>query len=166
MRGSSVAELIVACGLFSVFMLVSIGMFTGMTKVVRSEQQPAEEMLEARVALLRVTQRVRNCESFVAPKFRELLYHPTNQVLLRDQVLQQAVQLLIEDDSLMETKYPLDFDPTRPTEYKPLDKKQLTPAREFSMTSGGLEFPTRITIKIVMLDGRAVQAVTNLREAL
>lgn len=166
MRGSSVAELLVACGLFSVFMVVSIGMFTSMTRVVRTEQQPSERLLEARVALLRVAQRVRNCEALVSPSFRELLYRQTDRVILRDGVLRKAVQWQVEEGSLVETIYPLDYDLTRVAEYKALDRQYLMPAREFSMTSGGLEYPTRVVIRIEMTDGREVKSVTNFREAL
>jgi hypothetical protein len=166
MRGSSVAELVVACGLFSVFMLISVGMFTGMTRVVRSEQQPAERILEARTTLLKITQRIRNCERFVTPSFRELLDQPTHQLILRDGVLQRAVFLVVENEGLLETQYPIDYDPTRVSDYKPITIKRLMKAREFTLTSGGLENPTRVTIEIVMLDGKKVKSVTNLRESL
>lgn len=160
------AELLVACGLFSVFMVVSIGMFTSMTRVVRTEQQPSEQLLEARVALLRVTQRVRNCEALVSPSFRELLYRQTDRVILRDGVLRKAVKFQVENGTLVETLCPLDYDLTRLAEFKALDREHLMPAREFSMTCGGLEFPTRVVIRIQMPDGREVKSVTNFREAL
>jgi hypothetical protein len=164
MRGSSLAELIVACGLFSVFMVVSIGMFTGMTRVVRTEQKPSERLLEARLALLQVTQRIRNCEAFITPKFRQILYQPTDQIILRDGLLQRAVRLVVEKNALVETQYAIDYDPTKVDEYKPLGQKHLMPASAFTLTSGGVENPTRVTISIVMLDGREVKAVTNFRE--
>ena len=166
MRGSSVAEMVVACGLFSVFMLVSVGMFTGMTRVVRTEQQPAERLLGARTVLLRVTQRVRNCSALVTPKFRDFLNSPTDRFFVRDHVHYRAVSFSVENENLIETQYPVDYDPTQTIEVKAVGKKRLMSAREFTLTSGGFENPTRVTIAIVMPDGREVKSVTNFRESL
>jgi hypothetical protein len=164
MRGSTLAELVVGCALFSVFMLVSLGMFTGMTRVVTTEQHPADRLLEARTTLLHVTQRVRNCEHLIEPRFRTLLTENTDRLLLRDGVLQKTVLLKIEDGVFKETFFPLDYDSSR--ENKPLDENWLVEAQRFSVTSGGWGNPTRVTIRLTTADGLELKAVTNFREAL
>lgn len=164
MRGSTLAELVVGCALFSVFMLVSLGMFTGMTRVVQTEQQPADKLLEARTNLLHVAQRIRNCEHMIEPRFRSFLTEDTDRLLLRDGVLQKTVLLEIEDGVFKETFYPLDYDPSR--ENEPTDENWLGEAQKFSVTSGGWEHPTRVTIRLTTADGLELKAVTNFREAL
>ncbi|MCA9781552.1 MAG: hypothetical protein KC800_32765 [Candidatus Eremiobacteraeota bacterium] len=163
-NGSTLAELVVACALFSVFMVVSIGMFTGMTKIVRTEQQPADRLLEARTALLHVVQRIRNCEHLVEPAYRSFLTRETNSLLLRDSVLQKTVHLRIEEGAFKETFFSLDYDPDR--ENEPLDENWLIEARDFSVVSGGWQYPTRVTIRLTTAEGLELQATTNFREAL
>ena len=164
MRGSTLAELVVGCALFSVFMLVSLGMFTGMTRVVQTEQQPADKLLQARTTLLHVTQRIRNCEHLIEPRFRSFLTEDTDRLLLGDGVLQRTVLLEIENGVFKETFFPLDYDPSR--ENEPTDENWLGEVQSFSVTSGGWEYPTRVTIRLTTADGLELQAVTNFREAL
>lgn len=166
MRGSTLAELVVACGLFSVFMVIALGLFSGMTRIVRTEQRPSEEILEARLALLHVAQRIRNCQALVQPVTWDLINGSSDTVCLRDRVLKRAVRLNIEDQALRETQFALDYDLEKPTEFNALKQRKLTAARRFSLLGGGIESPTRVTITIVTINGREMKAVTNFREAI
>lgn len=165
-RGATLAELIVSCLLFSVFTTVALGLFSGMTRTVRREQQPAERLAEGRVAALKVARRLRNCEALVRPPLRELLGQPTSMAMLRDGVLRKTVEWKIDHGVLCETFYPYLYNPLHPGQALPEKGLRLCSARSFMLKSGGVAFPTRVTIEIVLSDGRAVRAVTNFREAI
>jgi hypothetical protein len=165
-RGATLAELLIVCALFSVFMTVSVGLFTSMTRVVGREQKPVERMMQGRVAVLKIARRIRNCNGLVAPKLRQLLDTPTDSLMLKDQVLAQLVDIHIDNGILRETYYPLHYDPESPQDIKPFKIRRLTPARSFQISSGGVQHPTRIVVEITLADGREVRAVSNFREAL
>jgi hypothetical protein len=165
-RGSSLAETIISCALFSVFMVVALGLFNGMTKVVKHEQQPAERLTEGRLAALAVARRLRNCQGFVRPTLREVLAAPSEALLLRDVVKERTVELKVDNEVLFESYYPFLYDPLKPGHTAPEKALRLCGARSFRLVSGGFEFPTRVTVEIVLTDGRLVQAVSNFREAI
>ena len=92
-EGTTLVDLVVSCALFSVFMTVAIGLFTSMTRVVSREQKPAEQMMEARVAVLKVCRRIRNCKEMVSPTLREMMTGGDQSVIiLRDRVLRRTVK--------------------------------------------------------------------------
>lgn len=165
-RGTTLSELIVSCMLFSVFTTVALGLFSGMTRTVRREQQPAERLAEGRVAALKIARRLRNCEAMLRPSLRELLGQPSSTVMLRDGVLRKTVEWKVEREVLYETSYPYLYNPLDPGEARPEKGLRLCGARSFVLSSGGISFPTRMSIDIVLSDGRTVHAVTNLREAI
>ena len=129
-RGATLVDMVISCALFGVFMTVAIGLFTGMTKVVRREQKPAERLMEARVAVLKICRRIRNCREMVSPSLRELLVEGDRSVIiLRDRVKRRTVKLEVADGLLTETYYPLDYDHKRADQFKPVKALRLTPCR-------------------------------------
>jgi hypothetical protein len=147
-------------------MMVSLGLFSNMTRVVGREQKPAERLLEGRIASLTVARRIRNCQGFVAPSFREFLGQPTDALMLRDGVLGKTVHINVVDGILGETYFSPDYDPKFPDNFKPIKRVRLTPVASFQVTSGGISQPTRIIVDITLPDKRSVRAVTNLREGI
>lgn len=165
-RGATLAEMIVSCALFSVFMMVALGLFSSMTTTVRREQQPGERLTEGRLAALKVAQRLRNCNAFVKPTLREALTTPCESLMLRDPMRDRTVEFRLQNEVLTESYYPLLYNPNKPGEVKPEKGLRLCGASSFRLVSGGYEHPTCMTIEIVLTDGRLVQAVTNFREAI
>ncbi len=165
-RGATLIEMMVSCGLFSVFMVVSVGLFTSMTRVVSKEQQPAERLAEARVAALTIARRFRNCSAFVKPSLWQVVQHPTDRLMLRDGVLEKTVEFELVNGVLRETYYRADYDPAKPKTTEPIKSLRLTEARSFRVVGGGIAHPTRLTIELTTTDDRTVRAVTNLREAI
>jgi hypothetical protein len=164
--GHTLVEAIVSCALFSVFMLVALGLFTGMTRVVRKEQTPAEKMLEARLALWGSARRLRDCQALVRPSLRELIFQPTSALMLRDQIRGRTVELKVMDETLVEVYYSVFYDPFNPGEELPRKALRLCDARSFEVRGGGLAHPTRLDLRAVLPDGRLVRVVTNFREAI
>lgn len=165
-RGSTLVEMTIACALFAIFMVVSLGMFKDMTRIVSKEQGPAERTLEARSAALKVARRIRNCRSLLTPDTWTFLQRDCQTMLLQDRVLNKIVRLELENGVLSETYYPLSYDPEFPERVKPTKKLYLTQAESFRLKSGGVEFPTRVTVEIVTPDNETITAVTNFREAI
>jgi type II secretory pathway pseudopilin PulG len=166
-QGASLVEVMVSSALFSVFMMVALGLFTGMTTTVRREQQPGERLAEGRLAALAVARRLRNCQALIQPPLKDMILGAsTDRLMLRDVAAQKTVELKLENTVLSESYYPFLYNPLKPDGVKPEKGLRLTSARSFQVTSGGVEFPTRVTVEIVLTDGRLVQAVTNFREAI
>ena len=167
LKGTTLVDLVVSCALFSVFMTVAIGLFTSMPRVVSREQKPAERMMEARVAALKVCRRLRNCKEMVSPTLREMMAGgESSTILLRDQVLRRTVKLEVVEGILTETHYLLDYDHKNAAQFRPIKALRLTPCRDFSLQSGGFAHPTRLHVHLTTTDERTVQATTNFREAL
>ncbi len=160
------AEMVVACGLFSVFMVLSIGLFVSMTRLIGREQKPAELLSEGRTAALAVARRLRNCQAFVEPTLWQVLQDPTDRLLLRDSVFGRTVEFQISHGILTETYFPIDFDPKFPERFKPFKSRRLTAAKSFLISSGGVPHPTRLAVDITLSDEQKVRVITNLREAI
>jgi hypothetical protein len=166
-RGSSLIEMVVCCALFAIFMMVALGLFTGMTRVVHREQEPGERMLEARLAALVVARRLRNCQALVRPTLRELLEGRTAQQLtLREQNRGRTIELAVQDQVLAESYFSTFFDPLDPKDEKPRKALRLCSARSLRISSGGMKHPTRVAVRIDLTDGRTVEVVSNFREAI
>lgn len=165
-RGATLVEMIVGCALFTVFMMLSVGMFSELTQAVKKEQNPAESLQEGRLAVLRLARHLRNCQSMVQPKIFAFLIQPTDQMMLRDQALGKTVEISLADQRLRETTYPLDYNPLTPGNTTPLKQQILCRAQNLRLESGGYQYPTRVSVELTLLDGRKVRAVTNFREAL
>lgn len=166
MRGHTLVETLVSCVLFSVFMMVALGLFTGMTRTVHREQTPAERLLEARTAVWKCARQLRNCQALIRPGLRELLFEPSSALMLRDQVRSRTVELKVIDETLTETYYSVFYNPLVPGQERSRKGLRLCAARSFEVRSGGLQHPTRLDLRLTLPDGRMVRAVTNFREAL
>lgn len=166
-EGTTLVDLVVSCALFSVFMTVAIGLFTSMTRVVSREQKPAEQMMEARVAVLKVCRRIRNCKEMVSPTLREMMTGGDQSVIiLRDRVLRRTVKFEVAEGILTETYYSLDYNHKNASQFKPIKALRLTPCREFHLQSGGFAHPTRMNVHLTTTDDRIISATTNFREAI
>lgn len=147
-------------------MVISTGMFADMTRVVRREQTPAEQLLAGRLASLKVCRRVRNCKGLITPSIKTFLSEPTESMMLRDRVAGKTVDYRVVNGQLTETLYPLDYDPTKPQNFKPTKRRTLGQARALKITSGGYAHPTRVSVEVTLPDDRVVRCVTNFREAI
>lgn len=147
-------------------MVISTGLFADMTRVVRREQTPAEQMLEGRLAALKVCRRMRNCKALITPAIKTFLSEPTDTLMLRDAVAGKSVDYRVINGQLTETLYPLDYDLTKPQEFKPIKRRTLGPAKTIKITSGGFAHPTRVSVEVTLPDDRVVRSVTNFREAI
>lgn len=166
-KGTTLAELLVGSVLFTVFMGISVSLFSSVTKLVSKDQGPSEQLLEGRVAVLKICQRLRNCRAMVEPPMNDLIFNSTPTLLLRDRVLGRTVRIEIQEGVLRESHYPLDYDSEAATdEVVPLKQLRLAPAHEFRVSGGGMKHPTRLVVSLTLADGRQVRATTNLREAL
>lgn len=166
-RGHTLVETLVSCVLFSVFMMVALGLFSSMTRTVRREQTPAEQMLEGRLAVWKCARRLRNCSALVRPTLPELLFTPASApILLRERIPRRTVEFVVLDGTLFERYYSGFYDPLDPGTEKPSKGLRMCAARSLEMRSGGAEFPTRLDLRLVLPDGRMVRAVTNFREAI
>lgn len=154
------------CALFSVFMMVAMGLFEGMTLTVKREQNPAQRMAEGRLGALAVARRLRDCQAMVRPSLRELLDTPSQRFMLRDVTKQKTVEFQVRDDVLFETYYPWLYNPDKPGLDLPEKGQRLASASSLRLISGGWRYPTRVTVELTLTDGRPVIVVTNFREAI
>ncbi len=163
--GTTLAETMISCLLFGTFMTVTLGLFHSMTRVVRQEQNPSEQLAEARVAALSVAGRLRDAHALGFPKLPDLLSRPTSHLYLRSLTDARTYEYRVRDGVLSESHYGFRQRPWEES-VAPGKGRRLCAAQALTVTSGGYAHPTRITVRIDLLDGRQVQAVSNFRESL
>ncbi|MGE0493201.1 MAG: type II secretion system protein J [Vulcanimicrobiota bacterium] len=165
-RAHTLAEILVAAALFSVFLVVSSSLFVGVLRIAEREQKPASRKVEARTAALRIAASLRNCEQLLDPPLSELLKTPSDHVLLRDASRQITLGYRLDRGLLQEIVYRPDYDPANAETHKPERIKPLGKLEALQVSSGGYYYPTRIEVRLTPLQLEPVRAVTNFREAI